>query len=399
MIQHFISIAAALTVGIWATVLNQYHQFSPPAQVATQSVQTELVTPAIEPPTIDTAFGGVFKPPAVAPVTANPAPKPVPTTFPQVPFTPLPVPTIPVPIEPAVVPTAPSEPVVPAIESKFSIETLLKASIVNIICLPGGGLRGSSGSGVIIDPRGIILTVAHVGQNFLLTDYPEKDAGRCYIRTGSPAKNAYTAELVYVSTEWIEENQTIFLESKPKGTGENDYALLAITGSLTNGGLPNRFTYIPFAPRNTAVEDGDQVGVGSYAAEFLTSSEVRSSLYPTISFAPVNDIYTFEKSSRDVISVRAGAAAQEGSSGGAVVNADNQLIGLISTRTTKTDLSLRDLQAISVDHIRNSFQEDHSVSLDSYLANNSLSLLVSAFGSDAEELLELLRDAINDFRN
>ncbi len=400
MIQHFISVAAALTVGVWATVLNQYQAFTgAPVQMTREPVQSELVTPAIEPPTIDTAFGGIFKPQITPPVPTTVTPKPVPTASPQVPFTPLPVPTIPVPIQPAVVPTTPSEPVVPVIENELSTEALLRASIVNVICLPGGGLRGSSGSGVIIDPRGIILTVAHVGQNFLLTDYPEEDAGRCYIRTGSPAKNAYTAELIYVSTEWIEENQTIFLESRPKGTGENDYAFLAITGSLTSAGLPARFTYIPFARENTAVEVGDRVGIGSYAAEFLTSSEVRSSLYPTISFAPVNDIFTFDRTSKDVISVRAGAAAQEGSSGGAIVNKDNKLIGLISTRTSKTDLSLRDLQAISVDHIRASFEEDIPVSLDSYLSNSSPTTLVNAFDGTAEDLLQLLIEAINEFRN
>jgi hypothetical protein len=65
----------------------------------------------------------------------------------------------------------------PEEDAELSDEALLRGAIVNIICIQGGGLRGSSGSGVIVDPRGIILTVAHVGQNFLLRDYPIKNTG------------------------------------------------------------------------------------------------------------------------------------------------------------------------------------------------------------------------------
>lgn len=395
MIQHFISVAAALVVGVWVTVLNQYHQFTGPIEISVDTPKAQVIVSPPTPPASNTSLENLLTPK----IEESKTPKLVPTNSPSVPFTPLPVPIVPVPIQPAVVPTVPEEPVVQTIENKLSTETLLKSAIVNIICLQGGGLRGSSGSGIVVDPRGIILTVAHVGQNFLLTDYPEKDSGKCYVRTGSPAKNAYTAELIYLSPAWIAENETVFLESRPQGTGENDYAFLAITGSLTSAPLPYTFAYIPFASKNTAVEIGDRVGVGSYAAEFLTSSEVRSSLYPTISIAPVNDIYTFGKNTRDVLSVRAGAAAQEGSSGGAVINADNKLVGLISTRTVKTDLSLRDLQAISVDHIRRSFEDDIPVSLDAYLSNSSPAALIHAFSLTANDLLESLTKAIKDFRN
>ncbi len=398
MIQHLISIAAALSVGIWATVLSQYHQFGglvPPAQDIPEIAE---VVPAITPPSPFEITLGDFLRPATTTLVPNILPREAPTTSPVVPFTPLPIPTPPVITTPTV-PTAPVTPVVQNVEETLSAEALLKAAVVNIICLPGGGLRGSSGSGVVIDPRGIIVTVAHVGQNFLLVDYPQVGAGTCYIRTGSPAKNAYTAKLVYISTEWVDDNETTLLEARPKGTGENDYAFLAITGSVTTTPLPSTFSYIPFARENTEVEIGDRVGVGSYGAEFLSSSEVRSSLYPTISFAPVNDFLTFDRPSTDVISVHAGAAAQEGSSGGAVINSDKKFIGLITTRTVKSDLSLRDLQAISIDHIRRSFREEMGTNLDSYLTNNSPVILVAKFSNTAVELLEQFTDAIDEARN
>lgn len=398
MLQHAISVIAALSITLWATVLNQYHEFRDPNYVPLTRVEVSEVVPTISPsPTpLDTALGELINPSIATSTQNDPETPPVlPTTTPTVPFRPLPLPTVPQPTTP-VVPETPTptpfeqepSPVIPPVDQNLSAEALLKGSIVNIICLPGGGLRGTSGTGVIIDPRGIILTVAHVGQQFLLTDYPEEDAGKCYIRAGSPAKNAYTASIVYISREWLRDNPTVFLESRPKGTGENDYALLTISGSLTGNSLPRSFTYIPLASPFTQVDVGDRVGIGSYGAEFLTSSEVRSSLYPSISFAPVNDVYTFDRSTEDVISVLAGPAAQEGSSGGAVINEDNELVGLISTRTVKPDLSMRELQAISVDHVRRSFREDMGESLDSYLSDNSLVSLVAKFQNSAISLLE-----------
>lgn len=394
MIQHFVSIALLVFVSAWATISQQYPALKIPIAIPIETrVAVSEITPSATPPQLDTTIETLFP----QQETQSPeAPKPLPEPTEPTPLPPLTIPAPPIPFEEP--PTEPTEesPVVQDVDKDASLEALLKSAVVNIICIPGGGLRGSSGTGIIVDPRGIILTVAHVGQNFLVLDYPKTGAGKCYIRTGSPAKNAYLAKLIYISPQWVDDNSTILIESRPKGTGENDFAFLAITDSLTNKPLPRSFSYIPFAKPNTLVEVDDRVGVGSYAAEFLTSSEVRSSLYPTISFAPVDDIYTFEETTRDVISVHAGAAAQEGSSGGAVVNEDGELVGLISTRTVKPDLSLRDLQAISVDHIRRSFKDYVSVSLDAYMKNNSLETLVTAFSMTAKNLGETIISAINE---
>ncbi|MGB4076275.1 MAG: serine protease, partial [Minisyncoccia bacterium] len=251
--------------------------------------------------------------------------------------------------------------------------------------------------GIMVDPRGIIMTVAHVGQNFLLTDYPTENDGECFIRTGSPAKNTYTAELIYISHDWIEENEATFLTKRPTGTGENDFAFLALTGSLTGGKIATPLPFLSLALPGTPLNEEDNVGTASYAAEFLSSSEVRSSLYPTIKFAEVEDIYTFGRNTVDIFSVAAGSAAQEGSSGGAVVNSDDRLVGLITTRTAKTDLSLRTLQALTMDHLRRSFRADMGENLDAYLKDTIPSLL-ARFEDDRAELLEILREDIEDAR-
>jgi hypothetical protein len=403
MIQHFLVVGAALFVTLWSTVLTQYHEFrgpdavpAPIDEVAVPSVP--LATPAT-PTVVETVVANI-----VAGATSTPtvpsAPTPAPTAPtgpvapPSVPFTPLPVPVVPT----ISATSTESVQVLPEVDAELSDEALLKAAIVNIICLPGGGLRGTSGTGVIIDPRGVIVTVAHVGQNFLLRDYPEPGSGSCYIRAGSPARNAYSAEVIYVSPSWIDDNETTFLDSRPRGTGENDFAFLVITGTLTSTPLPSRFSYIPLSPVDTDIDVGDRVGTGSYAAEFLSSSEVRSALYPTIKFADVDDVYTFDRNTIDIFSVAAGSAAQEGSSGGAVINRDDSLIGLITTRTAKTDLSLRTLQALTMDHLRRSFRHDVGENMDAYLRQD-FPTLIRRFAGPKIELEDILFEAIERVRN
>lgn len=393
MFYHIISVTAAMALTLWSTVINQYHEFRGDTYIPPAESVLEETAGVVPPSPFETIVADLIK--GETPDTSD-EPKPVPTTTTPVPFRPLPVPVTPTitPVIPQTEPTeVPTPPVVPDVDEKVTAENLLRGSIVNIICIQGGGLKGSSGSGIVVDPRGIIMTVAHVAQNFLLTDYPTEDTGDCYIRTGSPAKNAYSAELIFISPDWIEDNPGTFLSSRPTGTGENDFAFLAITGSLTGSALPARFTYIPLADSGTDIDEGDQVGIGSYAAEFLTSSQVRSSLYPTISFGPVNDVFTFGRNTIDIFSVRAGSAAQEGSSGGAVINDDLELIGLISTRTVRPDLSMRDLQALTMDHVRRSFREDMGSDLDTYMRATPATL-VENFRDEAADLLDILEKAI-----
>jgi len=409
MIEHFIGPAIGIVLALWSAFLSHTHDFPVPPPSASSAAGAPTVV--IESPGMGTttpfpldvirdeiqklASTSVATTTKPAPV----APKGPVAVTPSTPFEPLPVPTPPAitptsPANPAPSPT-PATPPVPAvpIDTELVGEALLKGAVVNIICLPGGGLPGSSGSGIVVDPRGLILTVAHVGQGFLLRDYPTKGAGTCYIRTGSPAKNAYSADLVYISPTWIAENKATFLESSPTGTGENDFAFLAVTGSISAAALPSPFIFIPLSPAGTKVAIGDTVGTGSYAAEFLTSSQIRSALYPTVKFALVNDFFTFGKTTEDIFSVAAGSAAQEGSSGGAVINAENELVGLISTRSVKPNLSDRTLQALTMDHIRRSFRSDTGADLDSYLKGD-LGTLVAKERPEAAALEKELAEEI-----
>ena len=76
-------------------------------------------------------------------------------------------------------------------ESSDAVNSAARAALVNILCTSRGSVRPISGSGVIIDSRGVILTNAHVAQYVLLAENPAINLS-CVIRTGSPAAASKT---------------------------------------------------------------------------------------------------------------------------------------------------------------------------------------------------------------
>ncbi|MFZ1987706.1 MAG: serine protease [Minisyncoccia bacterium] len=265
----------------------------------------------------------------------------------------------------------------------------LSPALVNILCVSNGGpLKSISGTGVIIDPRGIILTAAHIGQYFLLEDYPKQDSISCTIRKGDPAKDAYIVKPIYVSPKWITTNQGTLSEKEPLGTGESDFAFLGVTGSATGETLPPSFPFVSFSTKDP--QNNQQVVVGAYAAQFISSSEITSNLHPTFVESRVGKLYTFGGDTLDLISLLGGDAAQEGSSGGGVLDAKGNMVALITTSATTGATSTRELRAITPGHIERSFSANTGTTLEAFIRNNTINALIEAFSSNAEALRALL---------
>ncbi|MBU2220325.1 serine protease [Patescibacteria group bacterium] len=302
--------------------------------------------------------------------------------------------------QPAAVITAPEpeivvEPEAPVDNSRALALALgrLRTSLVNIICTTDNPkLHSVSGTGTLFDSRGLILTNAHIAQYFVLKDTLPKDDIECVIRTGSPARASYTASLAYISSSWLRAHPTTLREKMPRGTGEDDIAVLAITGSVSGDSLPSYFSFVPLSSKEPFLDQ--EVSIGSYAAQMLSSAQVTSSLYPTLVFGSIQDRYTFSDTDFDLMSLGGSAAAQNGSSGGAAVNTDAELIGLITTSSTQGTLFSRDLRAITAGHIRRSFSADTGTSFDSYFASQSPQTLVTRFGSQSEVLGAFLTQAL-----
>jgi len=240
-------------------------------------------------------------------------------------------------------------------QSFATVNDATRAALVNILCMPrtGGTLPPISGSGVIIDPRGVILTNAHVAQYVLLSKSPEINLS-CVVRTGSPAVARWSAEILYIPPVWVGAHAVEIKAARPTGTGEHDYALLLITTSLDGAAftpLSLGFPSLPFDTREAIGFQGDQVVVASYPAEFLGSQAAQFNLYSASSLTTIGQLLTFATRSVDLLSLGGVIEAQSGSSGGAVVNAWGRLIGLIATTSEGETTAARDLRAITLSYI------------------------------------------------
>lgn len=270
------------------------------------------------------------------------------------------------------------EPAPPAIQTSppstttlawSDINTATRSALVNILCLTDvrvTGLASISGSGIMIDPRGVILTNAHIGQYFLLKDYPKEHSVNCLIRTGSPATVAYAAKLLYISPEWIAENANFLSTERPMGTGEHDFALLLIDKSASNTTVPETLPFIAPGADEGFVK-GDEVLVGAYPAGFLGTASIEKELYSATSLVTIADLFTFASNTIDVMSLGGSVVAQQGSSGGAVVDKHNKLLGLISTSSDGPTTADRDLRAITLQYIERGLLASNKTTLEQLL--------------------------------
>lgn len=240
----------------------------------------------------------------------------------------------------------------------------LRTALVNIICYApaNSALHSISGSGVMVDQKGIILTNAHIAQYFLLAN---RDVS-CTIRTGGPAIDSYEASLMYISPAWLNANPTVLTEASPIGTGEYDFAFLAVTSSATSTKLPTSFPSMPLATEPPHI--GTSVAIASYGAQSLGFNQIQSSLFPTVVFDSVRDVFTFAIDTVDAFALGGSAAAQEGSSGGGVVDSQGKLVGMLTTSTIGGDMSMRVLDAITASYIRAEYAKETGQSLDTLFA-------------------------------
>jgi len=295
-------------------------------------------------------------------------------------------------VQKTVAPTPPPPP--QPTQADFDVTAnVLRAALINILCISHDPrIHSTSGSGVIVDPRGVIITNAHIAQYFLLAEDPSLQV-TCTIRTGGPAKPSYRARLMFISPSWVNTNVGVLSKTHPTGNGEGDFAFLAITESITSTPLPTTYPFIPLAKGEA---DADEpIVIGSYAAQFLTANEVQSALYPTIVFGTVKAIFTFTERTIDVVALGGSAAAQEGSSGGGIARAPGSLAGVITTSTIEGNTSTRNLSGITASYIRRNYTAETGSTLEDLFAK-SPSEAVNDFAPQTSALRAALTAALQN---
>ena len=282
-----------------------------------------------------------------------------------------------------------------------SLNSKTRSAVVNIYCrLNDNSGRITSGSGVIIDPRGVILTNAHVAEYFLLKNYSKPDYVDCSIRTGSPAEPMYRAKPLFIPEAWLKTNAQVINETNPTGTGENDFALLLITSKINGDPSPDKFDYVPMDESFSHPEKDSEVIISSYPAEYTKGILAQNSLNEVSGISKISSGYYFndaDKDSLDLIDVSGSIASQGGSSGGAVVEVSSgKLVGIVVTTTKGTGTtSSRELYALTTSHVARKFLAEANQTLDSFLAGDLISEVTRFETVSQPNLLQIISSAIN----
>lgn len=273
-----------------------------------------------------------------------------------------------------------------------TVNSMSRPALVNIFCGSNNGLlRPISGSAVIIDPKGIILTNAHVAQYVMLAE-----SGRvnmyCQIRTGSPATPKWRPHVLFLPPVWIEEHAADLTKEHPVGTGKHDYALLYIGEPLDGSPRPASFPAVSVDTRDAIGFVDDPILAGSYPAEFLGSIANTQNLFPVTSTTHISQLFTLGTGTVDVISIGGVISAQSGSSGGGIINAWGRLIGLITTTSEGATTAERDLRGITLSYIDRDIKAESGSSLATLLAGNPAALATEFTAKTAPALVsELLK--------
>lgn len=273
--------------------------------------------------------------------------------------------------------------IIPETPKDTSNESSIENIIVNILCIKQSGnkINLTTGSGVIISSKGIVLTNAHVAQHFLL-----KEAGyNCSLRRENIPTYGFNAIPLYISEKWIKNNYTQISNSTPTGTGEDDYALLLITTNTNSALSLPKFPSVTLKT-NDSTDVGDSVTIAGYPGKITSSLEIAKSTALQKEIVKIREVFTLNDSTIDVVSTNETEMARRGVSGGGVFK-NNSLVGImVSTNQTNKGFVIN---ALTLDYINRDLKKETGKNLYDYIESNTIKQSED-FASVAPLLSELL---------
>ncbi len=270
-----------------------------------------------------------------------------------------------------------------AIKDNLNLPTTgAENNVVNIICLhrEEGRIEAHAGSGVIIDPRGVVITNAHVAQFFLLESKANENYMDCNLYKENIPTYGYTARLLYISPSWIQKNYTLIRDPNPKGTGEGDFAFLYIDGN-TNPAIknPKSFPYASFST-DFKYKVGSKIFVAGYPGAPTNINELTKSVKLRTDSTYISDVFTLGNDSIDIISTGPTVVAQRGASGGGLFSG-NSLVGM--TATVAEDSEGKKINALTTEYINRNLRKQEGFDLSELLTSdgfgNDLNFKIDSF--------------------
>ena len=243
-------------------------------------------------------------------------------------------------------------------------------SVVNIRCEKkvGNSLKVITGSGVLINETGLILTAAHVAAPV----YARENGGtyKCFSRVKDPATGNYPIKLVFIDKNWINKYYYEFDKTHTE-TGEFDIALLQIDNSKeikdTDIALLNGQSHSSLSISVPKI--GDSILIESYPADDYGKYGVFMVLPRKTEVGSIGQLFNFNNdgsSTFDLIETEPSSLGQSGASGGGIFNDQGQLIGIISNSVTSNILLKNKIRALSIKYIDKEIKNLTGKSLSDY---------------------------------